>query len=225
MDRRRWLARGWLLCLPPVLLIGGLVVRNGITYGYWGVSGSGGLNLASHFRSYPDAFDDLLIRKLAQESGDNRNVGIRIVQALVTRHGLSFPEASVMVSEQSLRAALRHPGVYLASALGGFGEFWYPTEVLLPAEQNALRSRFPMLWRGYLALYGLAGGVGLLALIVNAPLAARVSVGMVLVSAIAISLNAYVENFRFAFPFQALLLMSAAVVLDRVLRRREPGRP
>ncbi len=226
MDRRRWLARASLLCLPPVLLIGGLVVSNGITYGYWGLSGSAGLNLTSHFRSHPEAFDDLRIRKLAQEFRDDRGVGIRIVHVLVTHHGLSLPEASALLARQSLGAAFRHPGVYLGSALGGFGEFWSSTEVLLVGREGGLLSRLPRpLWRGYLAVYGLAGGVGLLALLLNAPRAMRVSIGMVLVSAIAISLNARGENIRYAFPFQALLLISAAVLLDRALRRWEPGRP
>ncbi len=62
-------------------------------------------------------------------------------------------------------------------------------------------------------------------MILRAPLAMRVSMGMVLVSAIAISLSASDKNIRYSFPFEALLLISAAVVLDRVLRRREPGRP
>ncbi len=222
IDRAQWRRVICVLCLPCVLLVGGWTVRNRIVYGFWGLSPLVGLNLVSHFRSHPEWFD-APIRELISEHRDDPFAGNWIAQALVSRQGLSLPQASSLLTQQSLRAMRKHAGHYLLSSIDAFKESWYPTEVLLPSPK--LRARFPLLWRSYLGAYLLASAIGLLVLVRNAPYSAKASMALVLLFNAFAALLAHNENVRFAFPVAPIPLMSAAAVITYILCPLKETRP
>jgi hypothetical protein len=226
-DRR--LHRVALLCLPCALLLGGWIARNAIRYGAPAVSTELGVTILSHFSSHPEALNDTRVRSAAAGHRGDPMAGLWIARTLMIEDGLSFPAASHLLTQQTFRAAIHHPIWYLTSVSGALSEFMRPTETMItpgdvPGFSKLTRmidERLPRVaWRGYLSAYFAIGLLGLVSLFMRTPVSTRIAVLVVVLSAIVTSLLAHTENGRFAFPCETLSLMSAAVVVARVVARR-----
>ena len=206
-------------------VIGAWVVRNGVNYGYWGLSSVVPATLASHLQYDRDAFTDPMVGTLCAKECGQPHAGVWILRSMVLDGGLSYLEASSRLGRQSIRVILRHPGAYLASVASGFVRFWYPQEILFPWE--GVRTRGidwipPSFWTAYVVLSVLATAVaGFLIFSVRVPRMAKLATAMVAVSAVGVSLIVGVplDNVRAAFPFAPILLMASASVVGRVLDR------
>jgi hypothetical protein len=226
-DRR--LHRVALLCLPCALLLGGWIARNAIRYGSPAVSTELGVTILSHFSSHPEALGDARVRSAAARHRGDPMAGLWIARTLMIDDGLSFPAASHLLTQQTFRAAIHHPIWYLASVSGALGEFMRPTETMItpgdvPGFSKLTRmidERLPrVVWRGYLSAYFAIGLLGFVSLFMRTSVSTRIAVLVVVLSAVVTSLLAHTENGRFAFPCETLSLMSAAVVVERVVARR-----
>lgn len=222
-----------LLSIPCLLIIGGWMIRNGLTHRFWGVSSVQGVTMISHFKHDPASFDHPVVRSVAEESQGNRFLGLHIANALLSRSGLTFPEADKLLLQQTWRAAARTPHQFANSYLDALARAFYPAELAeyttelrshvlrIGTLARVIHPRFPRFVKIILGLLWLAVMLAsVLVLLVRAPIAARLATAAALVSAVSVAVAANTENTRHAFPTQTAMLLTPAVLVEYSLRRR-----
>jgi len=112
------------LLLPPLILLGGWVVRNGVRYGFWGISTVTGFNLSMHFTAMNkiDAFEDITLKQALNEHlskcskcVNSRFVIIHAAPDLVTKWKLSFPAVSKRLEREAFKAIINHADIFIKS--------------------------------------------------------------------------------------------------------------
>jgi hypothetical protein len=150
------------LLLPPLILVGSWITRNGIRYGFWGISTVTGFNLCMHFTVMNkfDVFDVTLQRALYKHLSkcplciNSRFVIIHAAPDLIAEWKLPFPAVSKRLEHEALKAIIHHPDIFMKSIItaiitffkplpfpGGFASFftiWFPFGLLLKVGGLAL---------------------------------------------------------------------------------------
>ncbi len=140
--------------LPFLILVGGWTVRNGIRYGYWGLSTVVGFNLCMHFTStkdfdaFPDPFLQEALRKRSEKCPYPWVIR-HVYPELVAEWHLPLPAITKRLEEQAIAAIVRHPQTFLISVLKALAAFFR----LLPPEYFM----FPVYFWFPFALLSIAG--------------------------------------------------------------------
>ena len=144
------------LLLPPLVLIGGWIIRNGIRYGFWGISTVTGFNLCIHFAAMNkiDVFEDIILKQALSKHlskcpicVNSRFVIIHAAPDLITEWKLPFPAVSKKLEKEAFKAIINHLDIFVKSIIkatitffkpllfpGGFAPFftvWFPFGLLL----------------------------------------------------------------------------------------------
>jgi len=146
------------LLLPPLILLGGWIVRNGVRYGFWGISTTTGFNLCIHFTSMQsiEAFDNQILKQTLYEhipkcpkcsEKSYKFAIIHIAPNLALKWNTSFAIVSKKLEQEAFKAIINHPDVFIISVIkaiitflkplpfsAGFAPFfviWFPLGLLL----------------------------------------------------------------------------------------------
>jgi hypothetical protein len=153
------------LLLPPLILVGGWITRNGIRYGFWGISTVTGFNLCIHFTSMKriDAFNDKILKQTLYEHipkcpkcsvKNYRFAIIHIAPNLMLKWKLPYSALSKKLEKEAFKAIIHHPDIFMKSIItaiitffkplpfpAGFASFftiWFPFGLLLKVGGLAL---------------------------------------------------------------------------------------
>jgi dolichyl-phosphate-mannose-protein mannosyltransferase len=207
---------------PAIALVAGLIVFNGVRYGYWGISSATGATLFSHTVNHPEALRDPIRGRTIHYKG-NVSAGLEVQRDLGDAQ-TSYLEAGRIVGAAAVAFIVDHPVLYAQSVVAAVAEFWSPTIRLFPYDINIVRMHARWLWFAVVAAEALLTLFGAAALLMRVTPAARLSTAVFVVSSIGAALTAHTENRRFAIPVEPLLFMSATTVVTHLVRRRPPAR-
>ncbi len=125
------------LLLPPLILIGGWIIRNGIRYGFWGISTVTGFNLCIHFTAMQriDAFDDEILKQTLYEhipkcprcsEKNYRFAIIHIAPNLMLKWKLSYNAISKRLEKEAFKAIIHHSDIFIISIVKATITFFKP---------------------------------------------------------------------------------------------------
>jgi hypothetical protein len=187
-----------------------------VRYRYWGVTSLAGATLLSHAVFHPDALREP-VRRRAMKYYGNVFAGQPLQYSIVLEDSMPYLEVARQTRAAAIGFIVDHPLLYLRSVADGVREFSGPTIRLFPGDINVLRARAPLVWRGVVVLETLLVLVGVAALIIHLPSAAKLGPLIFVMSALGTSLLAHTENRRFAVPVVPVALMSGVAVAARAL--------
>jgi len=146
------------LLLPPLILLGGWIVRNGVRYGFWGISTTTGFLLCMHFTAMQniDVFGDKILKQTLYEhipkcsvcsEKSYRTATVHIAPDLMLRWKLPFSAISRKLEKEAFKAIIHYPDIFIKSIIkatiafleplpfpAGFAPFfviWFPLGLLL----------------------------------------------------------------------------------------------
>ncbi len=217
------------ISLPAILIVASWVSFIHREFGVWGLSSINGYHLVQHtgafFEYVPDqyaALRDTFLQYRAQQiaqTGSDINTIWVAIPAMKDASGLGFFELSRELSSISIQLILRHPLLYVKSALDGWWWFWrapiYWSPEALSAPFNRIVIGLVALERGLLLaanlLFVLGSALVLSLRRVRQSLKMDLSLWLVLgtvwLTSIVQTLPEHGENPRFSVPIQSLVVL------------------
>jgi len=123
------------LLLPPLILIGGWIIRNGIRYGFWGISTVTGFNMCMHFTAMNkfDVFKDITLQQSLNKHLskcpsciNSRFIIIHAAPDLITEWELPFPVVSKRLEWEAFKAIIHYPDIFMKSIVKAIITFFKP---------------------------------------------------------------------------------------------------
>lgn len=102
------------ILLPFCVLVGGWITRNGVKFGTWNLTTWVGV-VSYHFQAHPEVFNDPILRQEINLQ-DYRAIAHSIGR-LMSKWGVSFPEANRKLVVETKSAIVRYPDIFLRSVL------------------------------------------------------------------------------------------------------------
>jgi hypothetical protein len=213
--RLRWTAMAAAL-LPIVLGSGAWMIRNAVTFHFWEISSTLGIAMFTHFTNRPEAVDDPLLRSLTEKHQAERFSAGAIGKELVTTQGFTFPQASALLAKAAVRAAFNEPAWFARSYVFGLKEALTPAERFYFPNQAWGLSQRHVITRMVVMIYFVIQLIGLLGVFARIP-SVRVAAATAITSSLTMPILSHLDNTRYAFPVETLMVMAAAAVIARLL--------
>jgi hypothetical protein len=222
--RQQWRRRRAVLVFAPAaLIVGSLVIVNGLRYGYWGPSSVAAPALFSHAVKHPEAVREPIGSRLQKYAG-NGAAGFIISHEIAVDEGVSYAAATQAIQGAVLQFIVDHPRFYLESVATQFLDFWTPSIQLFPGDLNIVRTHSRWAWRAIVAVEALLlyGSLAIFALRVHP--ATTLATAVFILCSIGTAATVSHEGSRLAMPAEPLAMMAGLVAVAQIHPRHRYSR-